>query len=178
HQISRLERSQVSEVAGHLCELRKPHFRHCRRRLRAEADLRQAPLQRHLTAFEPHLVVAALASALPLDAPSAGLAPPGGGAAAHTQTRLLATRGGGDRIELHDLAALHGTTLRLNSAVAQTSSTRSRCPDARIIPRISGVSATIRESRMRRRPSPRTVARWLLSCPLTLRTSVTLRFLP
>src|SRR5690606_1396145 len=109
---------------------------------------------------------------------SAGLALPGGGAAAHTQTRLLAARGGGDRIELHDLAALHGTTLRLNSAVAQTSSTRSRCPDARIIPRISGVSATIRESRMRRRPSPRTVARWLLSCPLTLRTSVTLRFLP
>ena len=43
-------------------------------RPRDEADLRQAALQRHLAAFEAHLVVAAGASALTLDAAAARLA--------------------------------------------------------------------------------------------------------
>ena len=42
------------------------------------------------------------------------------------------------------------------------------------MPRISGVSASVAVSRMRRRPSPRTVARCAFSCPKTLFTSVTL----
>ncbi len=42
------------------------------------------------------------------------------------------------------------------------------------MPRISGVSASTTESRMRRSPSPRTVAWWLRNWPCTLFTSVTL----
>src|SRR5215831_7051140 len=48
----------------------------------AEADLGHTALQGHLPALEAHLVVAALARALALGAAAAGLALPGGSAAA------------------------------------------------------------------------------------------------
>src|SRR5688572_14552499 len=158
NQVGGFQACKVDGVALDFCKLGQAHFSNQWRNFRAEADFRQAALQRHLAAFETNLVVAALARALALDAAAAGLALAGGGAATDAQSDFLAARRGRDVIQTHGYA----------------SSTFNRCPEARIMPRTSGVSTTVAVSRMRRRPSPRTVARWDFSCPKTLFTSVTL----
>src|SRR5690606_18221635 len=90
--VGRLQRIQINDVALHLCKLREAHFGHCRGDLGAEAELRQAALQRHLAAFEADLVVTALTRTLALHATAAGLALAGGRTTAHAQARLLAAR--------------------------------------------------------------------------------------
>src|SRR6185503_3042185 len=128
------------DVAFDLRELIEPHFGAGDLDLRAEADLRQAPLQGHLAAFEADLVVAALARALTLHATAAGLALAGGSAASDAESDLLAAGSRRNIVESH------------------SSSTCNKWPDALIMPRTSGVSVSVLLSRMRRRPSPRTVA--------------------
>src|SRR5580704_6787771 len=68
---------------------------------RSESGLRQPPLQRHLSAFESNLVIAALARALSLHAAAAGLALAGGRAASYAQMRALRAGPGLDGIQAH-----------------------------------------------------------------------------
>src|SRR5277367_1720060 len=68
---------------------------------RTEADLRQTPLQGHLSALESDLVVAALARALSLDAAAAGLALAGGGAAPDPQAGALGAGARLDGVQSH-----------------------------------------------------------------------------
>src|SRR5487761_35691 len=82
-------------------ELTEPDFGACHRHGGAEADFRQPPLNGHLAALEPHLVVAALARALSLDAAAAGLALAGGGAASRAQPGPLGTGRGLECVESH-----------------------------------------------------------------------------
>src|SRR5215469_423319 len=85
HHAGFLQRLQVDGLTLVPRELREPDFGARRRDGGAEADLRQPPLNGHLSALEAHLVVAALAGALSLDATAAGLALAGGGTASHAQ---------------------------------------------------------------------------------------------
>src|SRR5688572_14636744 len=94
-----LQGVQVDDRAFDLVQLVEPHFGLFH--LRTEADLGQAALQRHLAAFEAHLVVSALASALALHAAATGLALAGGSAASHAQARLAGAHGGFHVIESH-----------------------------------------------------------------------------
>src|SRR5262245_59904282 len=126
-----------------------------------EAGLRQTALQRHLAAFETHLVVTALARALALHAAAAGLALAGGSAATDAQPRALGAARGFDGVESHLESHLTFSTFNMCAAVA-------------IMPRFCGVSCTSALWCMRRSPSPRTEAAMCLSCPWTLRVSVTL----
>src|SRR5690606_8230328 len=73
-----------------------------RRRLpRSEADLRQPALQRHLTALEADLVIAARPSVLALRAASRGLALTGAAAAADARPLLAAAVGRFQRVQAH-----------------------------------------------------------------------------
>src|SRR5262249_13985900 len=93
HDAGLLEGGEVDHVALALRQLVQAHLGPRRLHLRAEADLGQAPLQRHLAALEPELVVSALARALALHATAAGLALSGGSAAPDAQPRTLGARG-------------------------------------------------------------------------------------
>src|SRR5262249_51835347 len=53
-----LQRGEIDRVALQRIELVEQHFGGVARELRAEADLRQAPLHRHLAAFETRLDLA------------------------------------------------------------------------------------------------------------------------
>ncbi len=85
HDAGLLQCLDVDGLALDLRELTEPDFgaRRCHRG--AEADFRQPPLNGHLAALEAHLVIAALARALSLDAAAAGLALAGRGAASDAQ---------------------------------------------------------------------------------------------
>src|SRR5688572_636517 len=162
---ARLEqRREVDELGLDLVEVGQRHFGARLAHRRAEADLRQAPLQRDLAALEADLVVAALARLLALAALAAGLALAGRGAAPDAQPLALAARA-----RLHGVESHHRSLLR-----AQAFSTASRCFAALIMPRTAGVSSTTFVSRMRRSPRPYTEARMFCSCPCTLPLRVTL----
>src|SRR5579872_895425 len=170
HYAGFFERLEVDHLAPDLGELMQPDFGAAHLHVGAEADLRHAPLQRHLAAFEADFVVAALAGALALGAAAAGLALAGGSAASHAQPRTAGAGGGFQCIESHGVQA----PFRVARLTAPPLSTSSRCTAAWIMPRFSGVSATVTHWRMRRRPSPRAEAAMLASCPCRLFTSVTL----
>jgi len=74
HDLRRLERREVNHPGRQLGQLVQTHFAALRLERGTEADLRHAPLQRHLAALEADLVIAALARPLSLDAPPASLA--------------------------------------------------------------------------------------------------------
>src|SRR5690606_26023912 len=108
----------------------------------------QTALQRHLAAFEADLVVAALAGALTLHAAAAGLALAGRCTAADAQTRLAAAGSGRECVQTHSLLLTSKRPAR-RSAGHFCSSTFNMWHEARSMPRISGVSASITVSRMR-----------------------------
>src|ERR1700691_1440099 len=85
HHAGLLQSLEIDGLALDPRKLPKPPFGARRRHRGGEADFRQPPLNGHLAALEAHLVVAALARALSLDAAAAGLALAGGGAASHPQ---------------------------------------------------------------------------------------------
>src|ERR1019366_6808244 len=90
----RLDQPLEGDVGtGHTHQIVERQFSSRRLHRGAKADLRQAPLQRHLATLESGLVVAALSGALPLDATAAGLALAGGGAAADAPMRPLGAGG-------------------------------------------------------------------------------------
>src|SRR5579863_9401248 len=97
-----LQRLEIDDLARDPRQLAEPDFGARRRQRGAEADLRQPPLNGHLAALEADLVVAALARALSLDTPAAGLALAGGGAASHAQPGPLGTGRGLECVESHD----------------------------------------------------------------------------
>src|SRR6185312_15822532 len=101
HHARLFQRLQVDGLALDPRQLAEPHFGARRRHGGTEADLRQPPLNRHLAALEPYLVVAALAGALSLDAAAAGLALAGGGAAPHAQPGALGAGRGLQCVESH-----------------------------------------------------------------------------
>ena len=68
-----------------------------------KATLGQATLQRHLTAFETDLVVAARTRLLTLVTATGGLAQAGADATADTALGMLGTRCGLDAVEFHDV---------------------------------------------------------------------------
>src|SRR6516164_228465 len=152
------ERLEVHDRRVDLGELVQTHLGARALHVGAEADLGDAALQRHLSALKPHLVVAALACALALGAATAGLALPGGSAAADAQPRAAAAGSGPKCVESHIQASF---------------STRSRCAAVWIMPRFSRVSGTETVWCLRLRPSPRAQAAMFLSWPLRLFTSVT-----
>src|SRR6185312_2771104 len=153
HDARFLQGRKVEDLALDPGELAEPYFGPGRRDGGAEAHLGHPALDRHLAAFESHLVVAALARALSLDAATAGLALPGGGAASHPQPGPLGAGRGLHGVEFHDC------------------STFRRCTAARIMPRFSGVSATATVWLRRRSPRPRALAAILASWPCRLLTS-------
>ena len=101
HHAGLLQRLEVDGLALDPGELTEPHLGARHRHGGAEAHLRQPPLNRHLAALEAHLVVAALARALSLDAAAAGLALAGGGAAPHAQPGPLGAGRGLECVESH-----------------------------------------------------------------------------
>src|SRR6478735_2372682 len=101
-QPGRLERVEIDDVALQRVELIEQHFGDFMRLLRAEADLRQATLQRHLATFETGLDLAlAGARELALVATAGGLAETGTDAATDADTILAGTFGGLECVETH-----------------------------------------------------------------------------
>src|SRR5215471_13418082 len=92
HETCRLQRSEIDRVALDRVELVEQHLGRVARHLRAEADLRQAALHRHLAAFETGLDLAlAGARVLALVAAAGGLAEAGTDAAADAHADLART---------------------------------------------------------------------------------------
>src|SRR5215468_8019737 len=132
---------------------------------RPEAALGDAPIKRHLAAFEA-LDGDAGARLLALHAPAGGLALARADAAAHAHARLAGPRIVGDLVQSHD-----------KILQATSSSTRTRWRTLLIMPRTSGVSTS---SRLRWRlfsPRPISVARWSSVRPIGLPVWVILIFL-
>src|SRR5215472_6412394 len=163
HYVRLDERGQIHHAALDLLQLVEAHLGARALDVGAEADLGHAALDRHLSAFEADLVVAALAGTLALGAAAAGLALAGGGTAADAQPRAARARSRFQCIESHRCQAPF--------------STRSRCTAVWIMPRFSAVSFTVTLWRIRRSPSPRAEAAMFFSCPFRLFTSVTFRCL-
>ena len=97
-----LERVEIDDVALQRIELVQQHFADFVRFLRAEADLRQTALQRHLAAFEARLDLAlAGARELALVAAAGGLAEAGTDAATDAHAIFAGTRGWLQCVETH-----------------------------------------------------------------------------
>src|SRR5262249_27068435 len=111
-----------------------------------EAALRQAPMERHLSAFKA-LYGDAGARLLPLDATAAGLALARADAAPDAHARLVRSRAVGDLVEFHP-------------GIPHVSSTiRTRWLTLSIIPRTAGLSGSVFRRLILLRPSPIRVAR-------------------
>src|SRR3569832_1978390 len=106
HDVRRLQRQQIDDIALNLAELVQTHFRRETRHRRIETHLGQTALQRHLAAFEADLMKAASARRLTLVAAAAGLAEAGADAATAALGRLLGARCRFDGIQAHDLSFL------------------------------------------------------------------------
>ncbi len=133
---------------------RQAHFRRVVLRQRHEAALRQAPLQRHLAAFEADLVEAAGARFLALVAAAGGLAQPEPMPRPTRRAAFLLPAAG--LIVFSRMVAI--------SAWRSWSSTRAQATFTRyatllIMPRTAGVSSTSTVWCVHLRPRPRTVAR-------------------
>src|SRR5262249_10632451 len=133
HDPGLLQRRQIDHTGLHPGQLVQAHLRPRGLEGGTKADLRQAALQRHLPALESDLVIAALARSLALDAPAAGLALAGGGAATDAPTWPAGT---GTRLDVVQTHQCCSTLSGLNRSVFN------RCRAAWIMPRFSGVSAT------------------------------------
>src|SRR6185312_1852064 len=96
-----LQRQEVDVRQRQSREIRQTHFRDIELRSRHETALGQAPLKRHLAAFEADLVKAARTRLLALVAATGRLAEPRADAASDATPRLLAAPCGLDRIETH-----------------------------------------------------------------------------
>jgi hypothetical protein len=96
HDVGLLERGQIDHRVFQLAQLLQANFGGMAGHLRGgtETALGQAPLNRHLAAFESDLVIAAGARSLALVALAAGLAETRTAAAAETLGRRLAPRPG------------------------------------------------------------------------------------
>ena len=96
-----LERQDVDFSRAQSLQLGQGDFGVVLQQVRLEATLGQATLQRHLTAFETHLVVAARTRLLTLVTATSGLAQARADAAANTALGMLGACGGLDAIEFH-----------------------------------------------------------------------------
>src|SRR5262249_10353308 len=108
-----------------------------------------------LAALKANLVITTLASTLSLDAAAAGLALTRGGTTPHAQARALGSKARFECVKSHVV----GPKVPAYACF----STFNRCTAALIIPRFSGVSATVTLWRIRRRPRPRADAAMLAS---------------
>src|SRR4249919_721473 len=117
-------------------------------RVREALELGHAALERHLATLEPRLRVVARAPAL--GAPARGLAP---------RAVLLGALRGLEVMQLHDdvLPRLRLVAPPSSLPSPGTSSTRTRWCTLAIMPRISGRSSLITQSRIRCSPRRRTV---------------------
>ena len=95
----RFEGLQIGLVTLHAGEVSQAHFLGAN--ARGKAALGQAAMQRHLAAFEAHLVESAGTGLLALVATAGGLAQAGADAAAYAAARLLLALVGLDRVQFH-----------------------------------------------------------------------------
>src|SRR5262249_28600246 len=132
HQTSLLQRKDIDLVGTQALQVAQRDLGIELERLRLEAALGQAALQRHLAAFEADLVEAARARLLALVAAAARFAEARADAAADAALGVLGARAGLQRVEFHVLSS------------ARAQSTFTRYETLLIIPRTAGVSSNSR----------------------------------
>src|SRR5690606_23816574 len=126
------------------------HFSLVRRSQRLETALKQATLQRHLTAFETDFVEATRTGLLTFVTTTGRFAQAGADTATDATLSVLGAVRRLNGVQFHDV-------LRVRAEAYDTTFTR--YATLLIMPRTAGVSSSSETELTRRRPRPRTVAR-------------------